>query len=57
MTPQIIYIALQFIGLMILIRLHGKPEEGKHNFWSALTRAVLINYLLYSGGFYDPLFK
>jgi hypothetical protein len=57
MVPQIIYLVLNIVGLLILIRKHGQPEEGKHNFWRSFVVAVLLNYLLYTGGFYAPLFK
>ena len=57
MIPQIIYLLIIFIGLLIASNEHGKDKKGKHNFWTTLIAASLVLYLLYWGGFFDVILK
>ena len=50
--PQIIYLALLFIGVGAEAAKHGQPKKGNHNFWVALFGAGLVMVLHYWGGFY-----
>lgn len=51
-TPQIIYLALLFIGVGAEAANHGRPKKGNHNFWVALIGTGLALALQYWGGFY-----
>lgn len=57
MIPQIIYICLFLVNLMLSSHLHGKEKKGKHSVWPTIISAAIIIPLLYLGGFFDPLFK
>ena len=56
MAPQIIYIALFLIALVIAGYRHGKQKKGRYNLWVELTALLLGILLLYWGGFFDILF-
>ena len=56
MWPQITYLVLTVLGLGIAIEKHGKPKEGKENFWITLIAYIPIFYLLYMGHFFDVFF-
>ena len=57
MTPQIIYICLICINLIIYGYRHNKPRTGKYNLWTDLLALALGVGLVYWGGFFDNLFK
>ena len=57
MAPQIIYIVLVLINLVMFGYRHGKPKTGNHNIWVDLIAITLVIALLYWGGFFDPLLK
>lgn len=42
MIPQIIYLSLLLISLLIQAYEHGKPKQGKHNFWYNLISVPMI---------------
>lgn len=50
-APQIIYLVLVFIGLMIAAREHGKPRVPS-SFWITLIAALIVMSLLIWGGFF-----
>jgi len=50
--PQIIYLALIFFSLGISIVKHGESKKGNENFFTTLISIILLNGLLYWGGFY-----
>jgi hypothetical protein len=54
MAPQIIYLSLVFIGLLLAANQHGK-ERTPHNFWITLFATVTTLFLMYWGGFFDVL--
>lgn len=51
-TPQIIYIALTFFGLIYIALNHGRPK-GKYDVMSSSIATVVIYALLYWGGFFS----
>ncbi len=51
-TPQIIYIFLMILNLMISSYQHGKPKEGKYNIWATIVSCVLSVWLMIAGGFF-----
>lgn len=53
MLPQLIYLALLFIGLGITFARHGKPKEGNHNAWHHLIAVILGLLILWWGGFFN----
>jgi len=57
MIPQLIYLALVFIGFGISLMRNGKPKSGKHNFLGDLITASIIIWILTSGGFFDCFLK
>lgn len=52
MIPQIIVIVLLVAMLSQSFYNHGKPKEGKHNFWITLLAIVTELAILYWGGFF-----
>lgn len=57
MTPQIIYLLLLSTGLLLSANQHGKPKEGKHNFWYQAISTLITLALLYYGGFFNVILK
>lgn len=55
MLPQIIFLALGFIGLGIDFAKHGKPKERKHNGWITLISLIITFLILWWGGFWEPM--
>lgn len=51
-APQIIVIVLYSISLCIAANQHGKPKEGKYNFWVSLIAMGIEVGLLIWGGFF-----
>ena len=51
--PVYTYLALVLIGLGISLAKHG--EDYRINFWSTLISTLVVQFLLYKGGFYDVL--
>jgi hypothetical protein len=49
--PQIVLLALQFVGLGVGLSLHGKPQKP-YNFYTTVFAAGVTNTILYFGGFY-----
>jgi len=52
-APQMIIVALWFIGLGIQTQKHGKPQTGRHNFWTSLAAVAITAALLWWGGFFS----
>ncbi|WNL50900.1 hypothetical protein Murka_0064 [Xanthomonas phage Murka] len=52
-APQLIYLALMFVGIGIAVSKHGQPETGKHNAWVTLIASALVINLLLWGGFFS----
>ena len=57
MAPQIIYLALLFVQLLLVSNNHGKEKNGKYNIWTSLLAAALVILLLIWGGFFDVFIK
>lgn len=57
MAPQIIWIALLFIGLFNTAYMHGKPMDGKYNFWVRFFSSILSILLLWWGGFFEVFIR
>lgn len=55
MIPQLIYLAILFIGVGNSIAKHGKEETKKVNAKYAIVANFIILSLLYFGGFFDTL--
>lgn len=51
-TPQIIYVVLTLASMCYTAYLHGKPKEGKHNFFVSLLATFLTWIILITGGFF-----
>ena len=56
MVPQIIYLSLVFIGLLLVANQHGQVRAPQ-NFWNTLIATVITISLLYWGGFFDVMGK
>ena len=50
--PQFLIVSLYAMSLGMSLANHGKPREGKHNFWIALFTYVIIMILLKWSGFF-----
>jgi hypothetical protein len=50
--PQLIFVALVVLSLVIVATMHGKPKTGKHNIFVDLLSAGISFALLYWGGFF-----
>ena len=57
MWPQIVYLIITAMGVGLALARHGKPKEGKDNFWVSLIATSAVWYLLYVGHFFDVFFK
>ena len=55
MLPQLIYLALIFLGLGLEMTRHGKPKEGTYNVKHTVIATVIGLTLLWGGGFFDVL--
>lgn len=49
--PQIIYLILVFVGLLVAANKHGKSQPA-YDFWSTLISVILNSILFYFGGFF-----
>lgn len=50
---QIIMLAIMFINLLVGANQHGKPKEGRVDFWSILIGQIIMFSLLKFGGFFN----
>ena len=50
--PQMIYLFLTFLALGISMAKHGEIKTEKENFFTTLLVIILLNGLMYWGGFY-----
>lgn len=57
MTAIIIILAFMLISLLLHAYMHGKPKEGKHNFWIHLVSVILTLILYYFAGLFDKFIK
>ncbi len=57
MIPQIIYIIMILISLVVSGYMHGKEKTGKYNVFIELLFMALRIGLLYWGGFFDVILK
>ncbi len=55
MVPQIILAALHFTSLLLAAHAHGRPKEGNYSFWVILIATIIVNTLLYLGGWFSLL--
>lgn len=51
--PQIVWISVIAVSLLLNARDHGKPKEGKHNFFIGLVVLSIQLFLLIMGGFFN----
>jgi hypothetical protein len=51
-APQIIWIVLVAINLLLTANLHGSPKQGNHNIWITISGTVIMLILLITGGFF-----
>lgn len=56
MYPQIILLILFSISLYESIKEHGLEKVGRGNAWDVIVGIIVINGLLWWGGFWAPLF-
>ena len=58
MIPQLIYIAMTFIGVGMVISKHGEPKKNpNYNAGESIFASAIIWVLLYWGGFFDGFFR
>lgn len=57
MTPQIIYLSLIFVSILLHANKHGKPKDGKYNIWYVLIGQTIVMLCLYYGGFFNVFIK
>jgi hypothetical protein len=57
MAPQIIYLSVLLISLLISANQHGKPKEGNYNFWTNLLAYTIGFIIVAAGGFFDVFFN
>lgn len=51
-APQIIYLALTGVTMLLAANVHGKAKTGKYNFWNYFINTIIAISLLYWGGFF-----
>jgi hypothetical protein len=52
-APQIIYIVLTALGLLLVAEKHGKVPEKPENLWTSLFATAIVVGLLIWGGFFS----
>ena len=50
---EVILSVLYILNLGLYLEAHGKPKEGKYNFWECLIVTSVVFFLLWKGGFYS----
>lgn len=50
-TPQIIYVSLSIIGLILTTIRHGKPRSNE-SVWTSIVAILIIYPILIWGGFF-----
>jgi hypothetical protein len=51
-APQIIWIVMASVNLLLTAYLHGKPKDGNHNIWLTILGSIIMLSLLIGGGFF-----
>jgi hypothetical protein len=51
--PQIIFLSLTFINLLLDANRHGKKREKTENIWISLIATAITTSILYWGGFFN----
>ena len=51
--PQITWLVLVAIGLLLHANKHGQPRTGEYCFWSHLVGVAISIAILYCGGFFS----
>ena len=51
-APQIIFIGIFFISLLLVANKHGKPKTGNENFWINFAAVIIEILILWWGGFW-----
>jgi hypothetical protein len=51
-TPQIIFLTLMGIGLLLCAYNHGKPRPDTYNIFYRLIEAAILIWILSAGGFF-----
>lgn len=51
----LVYLALNLIGLGVVLAKHGETRTGKNNFWISLFMTAVIVALLYFGGAFHAI--
>lgn len=49
---QIIYVFITGLALGMTAMRHGKPKQGKENFWETLIGVAIQMFIIYMGGFF-----
>lgn len=57
MIPQIIVLVMVVFGLGFKASKNGEPTGDTYNFWGSVLNYSITLFLMYWGGFFDPLFK
>lgn len=52
MAPQIIFLTMVLISLLLEANRHRQPKQGNNSFWVALVATIISLGLLYWGGFF-----
>lgn len=50
--PQIVYVLLSGLALVIALEDHGKPRTGRHNAGPVFAATLIAWALLWAGGFF-----
>jgi len=51
--PQITFVTLTILGLLVTVRFHGEPRTGKYSVVSFFIASAIDYWLLYYGGFFN----
>ena len=54
-APQIVYMVLASLGIVLAVERHGTPKTGKNNAWSDLLSAAILAAVLLCGGFFSAV--
>lgn len=56
-APQILYLFIHVLGLLLALYSYGTPETGRHHFATYITGVILSVSLLWWGGFFTYIIK
>lgn len=55
--PPLVLLLLQAMSLGMALMQHGSERRGHHNAWHDIIAVLGLSWILWWGGFFEPLFQ